>query len=475
MVREVYQQQKQQQHKRKTSLVLQYLLWFHSNFIIVSNAGSTMNHHLPLSVIPTGLEHTTCPTQSVDIDNDKYHHCHRVIVSDNAKEKARNRHELYLYLQQFGTIRHVPNIQSIVCPLQQQQPQPSNDAVNNNNNNRIFEDNIGLDTTWVVENRASTPIVLSHIDDETGLEVSAVNGFIYPAIRDPDSILQPGEWISINTYEGHIFIARSIISMELGMVGPVLLQHRVGLIPIGNPNLAHPYHDCQTDNPITTETTPEPQSHQKRIDFGTGNDECNPISIGFRNMINCPIHGYYVDQTNHEDDTNHDITCSDEHLFHIGTQNHQLNDFMYDYQSNVRYEETFIGHTFRFRLASNPDIIVDTITIQPTFIYDCPSTTAQPTTMNAVTTTNISSSIVINEMGEVIGNTKNHQHMISNITASTPYNRITISKNNIPSAADPSTLQRMAPTQILDKYCHMNTSRMVYDHNHSKILLYRTS
>jgi hypothetical protein len=121
---------------------------------------------------------------------------------------------------------------------------------------------IGLDTTYIVENKARTAVVISYINHD-GIEVSAKNSQIYPAIHDPNTMLLPGQWTGIVAYEGHVFTVRSIIHLELGMVGPILLQHRIGLRAIGKyfiqqyPNVSCPVDDMKPRIPITNTIHPE--------------------------------------------------------------------------------------------------------------------------------------------------------------------------------------------------------------------------
>lgn len=39
----------------------------------------------------------------------------------------------------------------------------------------------------------------------------------------------------------------------------------------------------------------------------------------------------------------------------------------------TKFEGSYVGHTFVARLASDPKVIIDTYTLQPTRIVDCPN------------------------------------------------------------------------------------------------------
>jgi hypothetical protein len=46
---------------------------------------------------------------------------------------------------------------------------------------------------------------------------------------------------------------------------------------------------------------------------------------------------------------------------------------MFDWESSTKFEGSFIGHTFIARLASDPNIVVDSYTVETTKIIDCPN------------------------------------------------------------------------------------------------------
>ena len=49
----------------------------------------------------------------------------------------------------------------------------------------------------------------------------------------------------------------------------------------------------------------------------------------------------------------------------------------------TKYEGSIIGHTFVARLASDPSVIIDKYTLEPTRIIDCPTTKKQQVIMAA--------------------------------------------------------------------------------------------
>jgi hypothetical protein len=116
------------------------------------------------------------------------------------------------------------------------------------------------------------------------------------------------------------------------------------------------------------------------------NRRCNQIDIGFRNAANCPLHGYYIPNaqavlqenlaTKALKATMSNTTATscpmEEFKLHLGMHG-ASKDFHWDWASNTKFEGSAIGHTFAFRLASNPSVLVDTITLEPTRIIDCPA------------------------------------------------------------------------------------------------------
>ena len=246
----------------------------------------------------------------------------------------------------------MPNEKTVVCPLDVQ------DLAQTGQNT------LGFDTVWIVENTSLEPVVLSFIG-ANGIEYSASNPTITPPQNDPQAHLEPKAWRAINAWDGHVFHARTF-DPETGNLGPVVLQHRMGLIPVG----AHAQElVCPEDDPEPLVTPKEPSTEPQRDPnfkrtTPTINRPCNTMDIGFRNMANCPLHGYYIARRE-------ESSCQEQFKFHLG-KNLQPRDFMWQWDSRTKFEQSYVGHSFAFRLAANPSILVDTVTFQPTRIIDCP-------------------------------------------------------------------------------------------------------
>ena len=65
-------------------------------------------------------------------------------------------------------------------------------------------------------------------------------------------------------------------------------------------------------------------------------------------------------------------------LQHLGLKE-MTNNFMFDWESKTKYEGTYVGHNFVFRLAKDERIVVDSIALQPTKVIDCPGLKNQVT------------------------------------------------------------------------------------------------
>ena len=299
---------------------------------------------------------TLCPKEGSIVEGIKYHDnqvCNRDAY--NAYKANVGRYDRIQAYNKIGGLSAVPNQKTISCPV-------NGGRVNMKD---AHTPNVGFDTVWIVENHASTPVVVSYVNDQ-GIEVSARNPKISPATADPTAILSPNAWMAVYAFEGHEFVVREIL--KSGIAGNVLLQHRAGLIPIGA-NFAMAGMSCDPSSltdiePMIDETTTSPvfQRTPTQIDR-----PCNTMDIGFRNVASCPLHGYYV---RGEGDK-----CTEKFKLHLGVES-MTTDFLKDWTSATKYEGTYVGHTFHFRLASNPTILVDTVTLQPIYVTDCPVSSA---------------------------------------------------------------------------------------------------
>jgi hypothetical protein len=194
--------------------------------------------------------------------------------------------------------------------------------------------------------------------------------------------LKPGEWKAFQTHEGHVYHVREIL--KDGSMGQVLLQHRVGYYPVTN-KYGHEL-DC---NPLEPDHEPvivkKDGATVKDPNYGRQPAKpfrpCNVIDIGFRNEVGCPINAYYTGtyalkgiakpRGNATELAHTAKSCHEVFQFHLGLREKTPN-FMMDWNSKTKFESTYIGHHYVFRYARDERIVVDSMSLQPTKVVDCP-------------------------------------------------------------------------------------------------------
>ena len=311
------------------------------------------------TVVPVGAQDAACPAIKEILDKGFHSEdmCDRKFFNQ-FKDNLR-RDQRYQQLKEEGGVQRVPNVKTVTCPTE-----PVNLKETGSGQ--------GYDTTWFVENTASVAVVLCWINPATGKEYSAVDSSIAPPVQDPRAILEPGEWKAVWTHEGHVFYAREL-DPETGQAGRIVLQHRTGLYPVGKgvTGLSCPEPDVE---PIDAETGMLIPAFTRTVPPGKHLRRCNQIDIGFRNAANCPLNAYYIpDHYNLSGATQCPVEKFKLHLGLEGT----TPDFHWDWASNTKFEGSAIGHSFAFRLASNPSVLVETVTLEPTKVIDCPAPTEE--------------------------------------------------------------------------------------------------
>lgn len=292
----------------------------------------------------------------------KFHQkCNR--IAQNSAERRRQRIAKHAVLGASGAYPLIPTQRTVVCPTE-----PANLSSTGV---------IGQDTRWVVENKSSGNVVVAYL--KNGLEHSAMNPKITPPQSDPSAVLKPGEFKVIHTFEGHVFHVRELL--EDGSAGEVLLQHRPGIVEFTNrygkelvsedDSMYGEAADLSSDESSTSLAHNQEEAttvSRKKRSTRNKMERCNIVYQGFRNALGQPLDIYYagVDQQAIVDGP---MQCAEKFKFHLGT--HRANNTN-DWNSILKYEATMVGHSFVARLASNPDIVVDAFTLQPTQIYDCP-------------------------------------------------------------------------------------------------------
>eukprot|EP00534_Pseudo-nitzschia_fraudulenta_P003283 CAMPEP_0201118810 /NCGR_PEP_ID=MMETSP0850-20130426/2998_1 /ASSEMBLY_ACC=CAM_ASM_000622 /TAXON_ID=183588 /ORGANISM="Pseudo-nitzschia fraudulenta, Strain WWA7" /LENGTH=365 /DNA_ID=CAMNT_0047384245 /DNA_START=39 /DNA_END=1136 /DNA_ORIENTATION=- len=296
-----------------------------------------------------------CPRKRLE----KYHHAYACLSKPSRPpEGHEDRNMIYHNLLQGGIgASLVPDTKTISCPFGDVQSLESPKAVK------------GFDTTWIVENTSAKDVVLAWIVD--GFEYSPFHPDLNP-MEDYRAILRPGDWTSVPTFESFVYHAREI--EEDGSLGRVVLQYRAGMIPLGANSGLPRDEDIIDPEPFFPEsvgTAEQPDPRLEEVGRRPTNERpCNIIDIGFRNESGQPLAVFWANQLT--DVPGEGFSCAETYSFHLGTHT-APQDFMFDWGSRTKYEGSAIGHTFVARLASDPNVVIDTYTLQTTKIVDCPS------------------------------------------------------------------------------------------------------
>ena len=252
---------------------------------------------------------------------------------------------------------------------------------------------------------------------------------------------------------GHTFHIRELIDVGGGQLAPgrILVRHRAVPIPIrnkfGGPNLS-----C----PVQAIIDPKPTEGFDRVPFDY-NRRCNALFAMFRNRLNCPVDVFYagVDPTTVNSNTRSSKNTTDAAIatnacssgerfsFHLGVSPSARPDYIDAWESPVAYEATYLTHKFVARLHHDPSIIVDEITIDKTYIQDCP---------NRKKMASVSSSL--GEQERVLSNTgitdeeKNDEFFITDFGAAlASRNNYTSPAKEVVSSQDPSASTCIASSQ----------------------------
>ncbi|CAB9528665.1 expressed unknown protein [Seminavis robusta] len=318
-----------------------------------------------------------CPSHDYFYVSPMHHDTACDLAGQNQYKKSLDRRAIWQRLHESGT-QNVPTQRTSFCP-ETVQPLMDSDK---------FQE--GFNTAWIVENTATVPVVVAFVmerPDGTRIEVSAMNHKIAPPNHDPKAILKPGEWKAVQTYEGHVFHVRELL--QDGSQGMVLLQHRVGMIPITN-KYGHELH-CNPSEPDEEPVVVQQDAGAVRDpDFARkappASQPCNIVDVGFRNHVGCPVNGYYTGHflTRGLVEPRGNVTkwkeslarkpksCHEVFQFHLGLEEHP-NDFQWDWASTSKYESAYIGNNFVFRLAKDERIVVDSYSVTTTKVVDCPT------------------------------------------------------------------------------------------------------
>ncbi|CAB9520217.1 expressed unknown protein [Seminavis robusta] len=352
----------------------------------------------------------------------KYHDprlCERLGGSSFAEEIKHDRQVSFERLRHTKTHPKVPDQQTVVCPTNVQPLALPGQAM-------------GMKTVWMVQNTASVPVVLSWVAPDTLREFSAMDASIAPPQADPNAIVPPGSGAILYGYEGHVFYARELLAD--GSAGNVLIQHRLGWIPVG---AAAQNLTCSTITPPpkktrklalppTPKVTPPKAASLSAIAANKAQNILATVSWWASAAVAVPTgmvaagYDYWNNVEEEEepeeaviadpepkpqDDTkvrevaesrerqecntvevvfrnrspcpvnaywvNPHNQCEEVFKFHLGMEA-SVDNFMWDWKSPTKGESTFMGHQYVFRCSANNNQVVDSVYLQPTRIVDCP-------------------------------------------------------------------------------------------------------
>ena len=410
------------------------IVWIVAHSPSAADTADTTERQYPPPVVDPNLP--GCNSMDEAFNNiPKYHldtACDR--QNHNSIEQRSIRSGRYHAMLQSGGVDHIPDEQTAYCP----------ELVEN------WEiDDYGHDTKLLIENQATTPVVVIWVNK--GMEYSAMNSRMTPPQSDPTAILQPGEWASIHTFEGNVLLVREL--KQDGGLGNVLVQHRPGIVGFRNrfhqelscekPKLPHrrvleqlpPKKQEEIIKQALEQVDPEPKVVVMTKDTDDDddvivtkrdpqwdrshahmNERCNIIYKGFRNTLDgCPLHVYYAGMMETTTTTTTTMTgpmtCREEFKFHLGLHP-RPDDYMHSWESRTKFEGTFVGHTWVARLASNTDIVVDTYTVQPVIVRDCPDLKHQIQVGNMNVKATAAAVTEVNGIGEIKGSPVNATHAL---------------------------------------------------------------
>ena len=266
-------------------------------------------------------------------------------------------------------------------------------------------------TSWIIRNQSSNPISIGFYHPGLKRDVSAMDprmDVTYPH-DDPSAVVQPGEFIVIAVFLGHVFHVHQLLpadgeSNQNGhkwKQGDLLLRHIPGAIPIPSNNVSF------NDDIICDDLVDLPPG--ENIDFTKFDSEDellnrimeekaaftpNPFQMQpfchvqyrafVQNNYPCPLDVYFAGAVNLNHLSEKQLTssqsfqqpscptCKEIFAFHLGLD-HSVPDvyFMDAWESPIAFASTYLSHKFVVRLRSNPSIIVDEVVIDRTNIKEC--------------------------------------------------------------------------------------------------------
>lgn len=299
---------------------------------------------------------------------------------------------------------NLPEEKTWVCPLESS---AQHDINQNNFINTIMsgEEQLGHPTKWILHNRASTSLILLHVN-ALGLEVSAIDFETYPAhsntaVYPNGPIVLPGQMAVVEGRQGQLFTAREykedgiISSIDalsnpvlesfknvipstwsfsnkqtryttknevmhvLGHPGRVLMKHRMGMIYIKNESGA---------------LCPEASRGLAGDDGRRGNPtdldpDCNVLRKGFVNKVGCPVDLYFSPQR--KDSSSFNCEKFTGRLGSIEAFDSTPKKSLDASGSPIIFQNTYNSHTYVARMAHDQSFVAK-IELMHDIVQDCP-------------------------------------------------------------------------------------------------------
>mmetsp|Transcript_39126 Transcript_39126/g.76337 ORF Transcript_39126/g.76337 Transcript_39126/m.76337 type:complete len:422 (-) Transcript_39126:162-1427(-) len=298
--------------------------------------------------------------------------CDRFIQNDPVALEKKIAHRL-TFSDSPEIIMNLPEEKTYFCPSESESVLTDDDLPSSE----------GHEIRWVVHNHASTPVILSWINQQ-GMEVSAADSKTHPPVADaghwPDgSMLEPGYVAVVYGYQGQTFLARELLEDASGgggtKAGRILLKHRSGLIYVRNEKGAL----CPEDAFHDPEPTGDEAENKISAPFDPDPD-CNPLDKGFINKVGCGIDLYFATGGNYTltpaaFPKGHEPPHCEQFAFHIGV-NPRPTDYLDDHSSMVAFTTTYATHRFVARMSHDNSLVAE-IVIDHDTIYDCPNPVAK--------------------------------------------------------------------------------------------------
>eukprot|EP00978_Attheya_sp_CCMP212_P034462 scaffold144394_cov62-Attheya_sp.AAC.2 len=326
------------------------------------------------------------------------HTCNRRIMNDPLTHRA---HELRFAQFPPSQSMKIPREQTLYCP-----PITTHEALLLDQEASVV---VGYKERWIIKNEATKPVSVSFWLLEEQKLVSAFNPDISPAHHDQEAIIKPGEWSVVSGWQGHVFVMHQLEWVEGELVQDrILATHRVGLVPIGLnfeappqqmaatatnnnkdfPNERTPPRPTSTHEDLTKQTLPNPTDFCHVIHKGFINEANYPVDLYFagrRSTFSNNDNHYKMNQTlEDEKDSNNLPPCRHKFKLHLGAHHDHNNNnagwddpsrdahhTLSDWESPLKYEGTYVSHTFVARFHHDPSTIVQEYTVSPVIVRDC--------------------------------------------------------------------------------------------------------